>query len=224
LILIIKELLLSSKTLKINSIFVGMEPTLEKILDKSDIHPLRAKAVYIFGSRVYGTDNWESDWDIKLIANGTVSNLEIRRGVYNIHIITPTDFQNLLYDHQPGALECYFSPDFAKIYENHKWEFELNPKALRHHYSRASSSSWVKAKRKLEYDEYYSAIKSLFHSMRIPLFGIQIAKYGEIKDFSCANHIWDEISSKNWNWIEIVERFMPLRDEILVELRKATII
>ena len=199
-----------------------MYPTFDQIVQKTNIHPLRVKAIYLFGSRVYGTDSEISDWDIKVIANGTVSNLELRRGMYNIHIITPPDFQKLLHDHHPGALECYFSPDSAKIYESHRWDFQLKPSALRHHYSRVSSNSWVKCKKKLKDGEYYNGVKSLFHSIRIPMFGIQIAKYGKITDFSCANDIHKELVSRHWTWDEMDNRFRNVRNQVLSDFRSVT--
>jgi predicted nucleotidyltransferase len=41
-----------------------MIPTLDEIVKISGIHPSRVFNVYIFGSRVYGTSNDKSDWDI----------------------------------------------------------------------------------------------------------------------------------------------------------------
>lgn len=198
------------------------KPTFDDIIDKCGLHPKRVKAIYLFGSRVYGTDHEDSDWDIKVIANGTRSNIELRRGLHNIHIITPPDFQELVRLHHPGALECYFLPDSAKIYEGVKWDFEYKPGSLRHYFSRVSSNSWVKCKKKLDDREYYIGIKSLFHSIRIPMFGTQIAKHGKITDFSCANDIHDELFSKYWTWDELDERFREVRNNTLTEFRKVT--
>ena len=45
--------------------------------------------------------------------------------------------------------------------------------------------------------------KSLFHAIRIVMFGIQISKYGKIVDYSAANHIWEEINNnESTNWLE----------------------
>lgn len=200
-----------------------MKPNFEDILQKCRLHPARVKAVYLFGSRVYGNDKKGSDYDIKVIANGTRSNLEIRNGLYNLHIITPPDFQTLLNNHNPGALECYFSPESAKIYENVKWDFNLKPASLRHSYSRVSSNSWVKCKKKLEHDEYYIGIKSLFHSIRIPMFGYQIATEGRITDFSCANDIDKELFSRyDWAWEELDDTFRNRRLQAMTNLRSVT--
>jgi hypothetical protein len=87
------------------------------------------------------------------------------------------------------------------------------------------SNSWIKAKKKIsqnnDYD-YYIGVKSLFHSLRIPMFATQIATTGRINDFSCANFIWNKINSKIWNWEELDLEFRELRNNILTEFRKLT--
>ena len=55
------------------------------------------------------------------------------------------------------------------------------------------------------------------------MFGIQIAKYGKITDFTCANKIHDSIFTRNdWTWEELDEKFRPLRNQILTDFRKVT--
>jgi pentatricopeptide repeat protein len=40
-------------------------------------------------------------------------------------------------------------------------------------------------------------LKSLFHCLRLLVFGIQIATYGKITDYSEANHYWEDMWDKN---------------------------
>jgi hypothetical protein len=199
-----------------------MIPKLEQILDKSGIHPLRAKACYVFGSRVYGNHKNESDWDIKLIANGTMSNVELRRGLYNIHIITPQDFEQQLKEHKPGSVECVLGPDKFRIKDG-DFPFKLSIPSLRHSFSHTSSNSWVKAKKKIEKGDYEVGVKSLFHSMRIPMLGTQIAEHGKIIDWTVANDIHKKLWSRyDWTWEELDEEFREQKNNILTEFRKVT--
>lgn len=199
-----------------------MIPKLEQILDKSGIHPLRAKACYIFGSNVYKTNRNESDWDIKLIANGTMSNVELRRGIFNIHIITPQDFEQQLKEHKPGSVECVLGPDEFRIKDG-DFPFKLSIPSLRHSFSHTSSNSWVKAKKKLQKGDYEVGIKSLFHSLRIPMFGTQIAEHGKIIDWTVANDIHKKLWSRyDWTWGELDEEFREQKNNILTEFRKVT--
>ena len=180
----------------------------DDIIKVTGIHPSRVFNVYIFGSRVYGTYNSSSDWDIIMVANNSVEAIELSKTVidefsfnlntryikYNIHVYTPDRFQRDLDWHRMNNLECIFAPEWAKLKEDKKFNFKLDLAKLRHATSHISSNSWVKSKKKiLIEDEYYSGIKSFFHSIRIPMFATQIVRNGTITDFTAANFIWRKL-------------------------------
>lgn len=203
-----------------------MIPTLETIIKASGIHPSRIFNVYIFGSQVYGTANKDSDWDIIIIANNSVESIELRKGLFNIHVYTPDKFKADLNWHRINNLECIFAPDWAKLKETINFNFKLDAVKLRHATSHISSNSWVKCKKKLLVsNNYYTGVKSLFHSIRIPMFSIQIMKSGKIIDFSCANWIWDKIVFKDnpWTWGELDSEFRDIRNNILTEFRQLAV-
>lgn len=59
-----------------------------------------------------------------------------------------------------------------------------------------------KINNKKDYD-FYKAMKSLFHSIRIFEFGKQIAIFGKITNYQACNHIWHMISketSTDWEY------------------------
>lgn len=199
-----------------------MIPKIEDIIRTSGIHPSRVFNVYIFGSRVYGTSSNDSDWDIIMVANNSVESTEIRRGLYNIHVYTPDKFKADLDWHRINNLECIYAPDWAKLKETIKYDnFKIEPIKLRHAISHISSNSWVKCKKKLNVaGDYYTGIKSLFHSIRIPMFGAQIMQHGKITDFSCANFIWNKLKKDRWNWERIEDEFKLLHNSVLTEFRK----
>ena len=74
----------------------------------------------------------------------------------------------------------------------------------------------------LEQGDYYIGIKSLFHSLRIAMFGIQLAENGKIVDWTCANYIWDKLQSKQWTWEELDKEFRAERNKVLTEFRQIT--
>jgi predicted nucleotidyltransferase len=210
-----------------------MIPTASDIISASGFHPSRVFCIYIFGSRVYGTAASDSDWDIIMVANNSVESTELpglKRGLYNIHVYTPKKFKEDLDWHRINNLECIFAPEWARLKEDIKWEFKLDQSKLRHAISHISSNSWVKCKKKLEQDDYYIGIKSLFHSIRIPMFGVQIASFGKIVDFSEANYIWDELTFKSepqymrdkfkWTWSKLDARWRPIVNGVLTQFRK----
>jgi predicted nucleotidyltransferase len=196
---------------------------IEDIIKASGLHPSRIFNITIFGSRVYGTHTDNSDWDIIIVAKNSVESIEIKSDLYNIHIYTPDKFKQDLDWHMPKNLECLFAPDWAKLKEDLKFDFKLNIPKIRHATSHISSNSWVKCKKKLQIaNEYNIGVKSLFHAIRIPMFSTQIVNFGEIRDFQCANWVWNKIKEKEWNWEDLDKEFRELHNSTLSDFRKVT--
>jgi predicted nucleotidyltransferase len=200
-----------------------MIPKISDILLVAKLHPSRVYNIYLFGSRVYGTHSDNSDWDIIIVAKNSVEAIEIKSDLYNIHIYTPDKFQQDLDWHMPKNLECIFAPDWAKLKEDIKYNLTLNIPKIRHATSHVSSNSWVKCKKKLQIaNEYNIGVKSLFHAIRIPMFSTQIVNFGEIRDFQCANWVWDKIKEKEWNWEDLDKEFREVHNSTLSDFRKVT--
>ena len=168
-----------------------------------------------------------------MVANNSVESTELRRGLYNIHIYTPDKFKRDLEWHRINNLECIYAPDWAILKEDidYKKDFKIVTAKIRHAISHVSSNSWVKCKKKLNIaDEYQTGIKSLFHSLRIPMFATQIMQHGEITDFERANYIWDKLifrdkdhymrSHYKWSWDELDTEFRTLHNSVLSDFRK----
>lgn len=193
---------------------------IKEILDTAKIHPYRAISAYVYGSRVYGTSDENSDWDISLIAKTSVEAIEVKTERFNIHVYTWDRWVADLEWHNPKNLECHYAPNDAILLEKQRHNLIINEARLRHAVCHVSSNSWVKARKKMEGGEYRTGVKSLFHSIRIPMFGTQVARTGSIGDFSCANSVWEEINSNQWDWMSLDERFRKERNSVLTEFRK----
>lgn len=177
--------------------------------------------LYSYGSRVYGTERPDSDYDYVIVTDkeGFVSEqgetAELSVQAYHID-----EWKKLLERHDIMAMECNFSP-----YDDLTLPFTLSKGTLRSSISKVASNSWVKCKKKLtvEEDARLVGIKSLFHSFRIPMFGIQIATTGGIYDYSCANDLWKEMEpliESDTTWEEIYEIYKPRHNELMTEFRK----
>lgn len=184
--------------------------------------------VYPYGSRVYGTNSYSSDYDYIVIANSDITcrQFDTHDGNLSVHVYNPEYWKHALEEHKIFALECEFLPDNLIIQKDINFSFQLNKSALRKEISSVASNSWVKAKKKIEVEnDFYIGYKSLFHSLRIPKFGIQIAKTGRIHDYGEANSLWKEIEAVRYNifsqniWTDLKEKYQPIRNEILSEFR-----
>lgn len=175
-----------------------------------------------YGSRVYKTHEELSDFDFIAIIKSTtrtVNGIEKTYNKTNIHIYDKENFQTKLNEHKIFALESYFHHD--QLIKD-EFEFKLDLNLLRKEISSVSSNSFVKAKKKIEVEsDYYIGWKSLFHSLRIIMFGIQIAETGKIYDFSQANNYWlDIVREKCYGWKPLQEKYKPIKNELLTKFRK----
>lgn len=151
-----------------------------KILDK-----------YLYGSRLYGTNREDSDWDyiaVVLEYPETGSLLEKGDKTYTLYSIE--DHAKAMLNHDVAIIES--------MYLNNKIPnfFRLDKGKLRESFSTVSNHSWVKGYKKLtvhfDYDKL-AGIKSIFHSIRITDYGIQLADQGRIYKKDKYNYIMKDL-------------------------------
>lgn len=198
--------------------------TLEEIIKAVGIHQLKVKSVYLYGSRVYGTQTSESDYDIILIAGHLLEHEEKKMTVngvkLNVHIITPDKFLADLVKHNIMNLECLFAPDWCRLQEKFVLPKDINIKKLIKNNLAQSYDSWRGGKMKLENYDIYRAQKSIFHSLKMLMFANQIAEHGAITDFSAANHLKNEICEcDEIEWDYYKGKYLPLKIELEEKLK-----
>lgn len=190
--------------------------------------------IYPYGSRVYGTADEKSDTDLILVSDfAHEQETQAHWPGTDLTIWTAAEFQRLLEEHDPAALECHFLPNNMAI-RSREFEFKLDLGKLRRSFSAKSSNSWVKAKKKIEvHREWRLGLKSLFHSLRILVFGIQIAANGRIVDYNGANPYWREIWQQfeeslsiclpqpSLGWTPYKERWQSIYNSLRTEFRLA---
>jgi len=199
-----------------------------KILDilKSELnlHHLRVFNIYLYGSRVYGVSSDNSDYDFTIVANNSVENIEYKvfKGgfEYNFHIQTIDYFQEQLNWNEPKTIECLLWSQENTILEKKEFYIDIVKSKYRHAVSHISSNSWVKARKKIEKEkEYYIGQKSLYHSLRIPMYAAQVMKHGKIIDWSCANGYWNDIMTIT-DWKTLKDKYKPIHNNIMSEFRE----
>lgn len=203
-----------------------MMMTKEYVLSQLSLKDEDIYSIYQYGSRVYGTYSENSDWDFIIIANqkedklDTVSNQDktINATIYSIN-----GFTKALNEHEISILECYFLNYRYKLKDDFKIDFKIDLTQLRKSISTITSNSWVKAKKKLLIEEDFNVLtskKSLFHSLRILYYGIQLATDGSIYDFQKANYLWYDILNTESNWNVLKNKYQELRNKLDSEFKK----
>lgn len=172
--------------------------------------------IYPYGSRVYGTATSKSDYDFMAIAQSDDPNLDYTFECDNvsIHVVSEAFFIKKVKEHHISYLECIFQD----VNDKYAKYFELDLEKLRRNISAISSNSFVKCRKKIADGEVYIGKKSMYHSIRIVMFGIQIAKYGAIVDYKCANVYYDRVMSMD-GWKTIQDEFQPRYNRFKSELR-----
>lgn len=174
--------------------------------------------VYKYGSLVYGCTNSKSDLDYIVIVSSENPKLyySVNEEDANYTICSEQRFIERIKEHHISALECIFQNPTKDTYIKH---FNLNLETLRREISAVTSNSFVKCKKKLAISEDYIGKKSMFHSLRILMFGIQIAKFGKIVDYGEANSLLPVIMNMN-TWEEIKEYCQPIYNKYKSEFKK----
>jgi hypothetical protein len=168
----------------------------------------RILKTYKYGSRVYGCHTEQSDYDYIIVVESDEDlYYSVNMTNTNMTVYSESLFIEKIKEHHISVLECIFQ-DRNDPYLKH---FELDKAQLRRSISAVSGNSFVKCKKKLAQGDYYIGKKSLFHSLRILGFGIQIALAGRISNYSYYNKYLEEIMSVDSNdWEVFKEKYKPL--------------
>lgn len=198
--------------------------TYKELLQKIGVDDKNILNVYQYGSRVYGTANYntQSDYDFIIITNEKQPNEQFSDNTINVTFYTPLEFSDKLDAHEISMLECYFLPDHNVWKEQMRFKFKLDLSKLRHSLSQKSSNSFVKAKKKLTVEKDYDlrlGKKSLFHSLRIIRYGIQIAINEKIVDYSECNDLFKEIMDSYDDWEQLFEVYKAQHNAVMTEFR-----
>ena len=184
----------------------------------SKLNNLDILNIYQIGSIVYGYKE-PSDEDYIVIVKNDIKTFQIIEESLNITIYNEKQFQELINEHDPLSLECLFSPKEFKQ-EQITFSFKLDKTKLRNSFSQKASNSWVKSKKKLIIEKDYNLLvaqKSLFHSLRLLDFALDLAMIEDI-NFQKTNNLWKDII-KYTSWDDLNSNFKKIYNEKKTELR-----
>ena len=190
---------------------------IEEIVELTKLHPLKVRNIYLFGSRVYGTNNDSSDYDVLVTATNLLAKQQVFTDKYNIHVHVPSVFEDNLRAHDIISLECMWAPDFAKLQQkvDYSKKFVLDRSKLKAKILTQSHDAWHKAKMALNESDVLRGHKRIGHSFRILVFGLQILEHGMIVDFSANNKLYNEVSSSDeYEWDYFKEKYLPMKREL----------
>lgn len=185
-----------------------------------------------YGSTVYGTLTEKSDKDVVCIVDDTVDLSDAYNGIWEYHdnTVTPeTDYQfinesrwiEMVRNHHIVWIEARDLKPEQIIKGNpsdYEKYFTLDLWTLRQVISAIANNAWAKAHKKMtvekDYD-LYRGQKSLFHALRVMIFGTQIGKSSHITDYAAANHYWDDIYAMGeCGWDAYKDKYKPILNQV----------
>ena len=183
--------------------------------------------IYHYGSLVYGTFvDGVSDYDYIVVVPNEMQDLdeqqfECDNCQYTVH--TAKSWQEMLDRCDVDAIETYFLPDKFIVKETVVFIADITKTKIRNSFSHVASNSFVKCKKKLEVEESYdphTGRKSLWHSIRIVDFGIQILQHDKIVNYSSMKHLYNEIvKSEEINWEYFKTKYKPVYNALKTKFR-----
>jgi len=193
----------------------------DEIITLCGVHPLKVRNIYVYGSRVYGSNKPNSDFDIIVVAGALLIHEEFKSEKYNVHVHTPDKFKQDLTNYMMHCLECYYAPSWAQVQVKDTYpEFKIQSAKLKQSILTQSSNTWNHSKYKFHNGDIVRGLKSGFHAIKCLEFGIQILKTGKISDFGSNNELLKEITqSEYYDWKPFKEKYLPLKIQLESELK-----
>ena len=177
--------------------------------------------VVMYGSRVYGTNHENSDYDFIAVVKDKDKPVDFPLPKGDVLVFSEEEFGKRIEQHDVTALECLWLPEKNILNGAVKVDFSLNLGKLRDSFSATASNSWVKAKKKFLVEKDFNPYigkKSAWHALRIIDFGIQIAKNGKIVDYGSRNFDYEKIIGFN-SWEEINSEYKAVYNQLSSEFR-----
>lgn len=195
---------------------------INRIVNLTNLNPKKIRNIYFIGSRIYQTNNIDSDYDFIVVADTPFNEQIFNDELYQIKVINISKYNRDLYNCEFPVIESRFLPDYAKLKEDITSIPEINLQRL-----------YDSVERKIEYhnnlikslfkrkNNYYTINKLIFHNFRIILFATEIAKNGAITDFTIANNYYNFGLKYNFNSFTEMEFYVnPVINLLKFELQK----
>jgi len=207
---------------------VSPEFDIDRIIKLSKLNEKDIKNIYFIGSKIYGTDNFNSDMDFTIVADTGISEQVFTDNLYQVKILSVSKYNSDLANAEFPTIEFRFLPEYAKIKQSITSEPPINFQRL---YDSVESKirsnldlikSYFKSK-----NNDYIINKLIYHCFRMLTFSLEIVKTGSITDFTIANKYYDFGSKYNFNSFEeltnvVIPQLNDLKNQLKMAISNST--
>jgi len=199
----------------------------EQMLERLELNVEQALVVYLVGSRAWGTATERSDFDFVIVMDENYYTpqgaVQLQRPGIDAAVYNVIAFEKGLDEHNCFLLACLSLPPENVWLQKRTFETNISPYKLRTAVSAEASRTWCKAKKKnLEENNPALSKKDVIHCLRELKFGIQLAKYGHIRNFGTANkYVHEMASDTSVDWNEYGKKWQVTYNKLSSKLKKA---
>lgn len=203
---------------------VELPVSIESLFKGFGININSIQNLHLQGSRIYGVNNINSDWDLSAISTEVIGHefreVTLDGNNFDIHLFSIQEFQNRLNNHEMREIETLSHPDEFIIIDNKSFFLKIDNNKLIEKVKSESDILWNMSKKILESGgDSHIALKNIWHSFRFLIFAEQILKTGSITDFTSANYLYNQIvKSKRTNFDYFELNFSVFREALKLNL------
>lgn len=194
-----------------------------EIIEKNLTFKHKILNLYLFGSRINGCSNEDSDYDFICVVSSDTNALgiyTITHKNYNINVYHFRYYKTLIYQNTVWMLQTLFLPKEFIFKEELKLEFQLRKLELLRNLQLDLDHHLLKAKR-IWKENIKIGKKNFFHGIIWALFAKQLIEKSKIYDFQVGVVYWKEIfEMKSDRYNDFFEKYKPIYDSFLKEFRK----
>ena len=169
---------------------------LEKISKSFKLTQSDILNVYVVGSRLWGTAQKDSDWDLVVVVKIWAGKpADMHSGLLDAHILSKDQFLEGLLMHNFRLITCINTPDHCKLKETVHFgkDFALNKIKLKESFFQENERDMRVAEKHAMKGKVDTATKICVHTLRLLMIGEQICSEGRIVDFQRGRDELDEV-------------------------------
>lgn len=188
-----------------------MAVTAGEVLSELNLEESKVLNIYQFGSRVYGTNNDKSDFDVAIVFDGyfPAKKNTLTYGKFDVNFFSLKEFTELMEQHKMNILENVFAPRANVLLEKVDFRamFKLDKVKLKDTLKFTVEECITTANRLWDEGVFMKAKKKVFHAIRFTVLATQIARHGTIQNISEANGVFRDLMKARMNTREEFQKF-----------------
>lgn len=187
-------------------------------------------ALYLNGSRLFGTSQKDSDWDFIAVYDSKYPGTELESDKLDVRIMSKGLFQKWLDRCQNMAIECLFLPEEFVIQQPQElWKKNYSQEQLVEAFMEMAANKWKNAKRTFANSHksnvrFRSDKKRIHHALRILDFAFQLRTFGRIENYQPMVEVFASLmKNPSTNWEDYEKEWGPFYNQLRTRLESSNL-